>query len=531
MTLRRSAVYDQLENLLADRVLILDGAMGSMIQRYKLTEAEVRGERFADHDPQKHLKNFSDLLCLTHPDKITDIHRQYLEAGADIVETNTFGASFVGMEEFALPRELVREINRAAVECARRATEEFTRRNPDKPRFVAGSIGPTAKQMAISTKVDDPSYRNIEFDQMVDSYYEQVEALIDAGVDLLLPETVIDTLNLKACLFAIEKCFAAKGFRIPVIASGTFSEAGVTFVSAQNVEAFWNSISHVPLLAVGMNCALGPETMRPHIEELSKVAGTRISCYPNAGLPNEMGQYDLTPARMAEMVGEFVENGWINILGGCCGTTPAHIGAMAERVRSMRPHQVRQPEPWLRLSGTQPFTLRPDSNFTMIGERTNVTGSKAFARVIREGKFEEAVEVARQQVLGGATIIDVNMDDALLDGEAAMTKFLRLIAGDAEVSKVPVMIDSSKWSVIEAGLRAIQGKGPGATLRGRLRCDGVRRAGASGRNRRQGADLQTGLRPSHAEDRFSAGRHHLRSEHPHRRDGYGGAQQLCGELH
>jgi 5-methyltetrahydrofolate--homocysteine methyltransferase len=459
MTLRRSAVYDQLENLLADRVLILDGAMGSMIQRYKLTEAEVRGERFADHDPQKHLKNFSDLLCLTHPDKITDIHRQYLEAGADIVETNTFGASFVGMEEFALPRELVREINRAAVECARRATEEFTRRNPDKPRFVAGSIGPTAKQMAISTKVDDPSYRNIEFDQMVDSYYEQVEALSDAGVDLLWPETVIDTLNLKACLFAIEKCFAAKGFRIPVIASGTFSEAGVTFVSAQNVEAFWNSISHVPLLAVGMNCALGPETMRPHIEELSKVAGTRISCYPNAGLPNEMGQYDLTPARMAEMVGEFVENGWINILGGCCGTTPAHIGAMAERVRSMRPHQVRQPEPWLRLSGTQPFTLRPDSNFTMIGERTNVTGSKAFARVIREGKFEEAVEVARQQVLGGATIIDVNMDDALLDGEAAMTKFLRLIAGDAEVSKVPVMIDSSKWSVIEAGLRAIQGKG------------------------------------------------------------------------
>ena len=457
MTLRRSAVYDQLENLLSERVLILDGAMGSMIQRYKLTEDEVRGDRFADHDRQKHLKNFSDLLCLTHPDKISDIHRQYLEAGADIVETNTFGASFVGMEDFALPRELVREINLAAVKCARQATEALSTK--DRPRFVAGSIGPTAKQMAISTKVDDPSFRNAEFDQMVDSYYEQVDALVDGGVDLLLPETVIDTLNLKACLFAIEKCFAAKGFRIPVIASGTFSEAGVTFVSAQNVEAFWNSISHVPLLAVGMNCALGPETMRPHIEELAKVAGTRISCYPNAGLPNEMGQYDLTPARMADLVGEFVESGWINILGGCCGTTPPHIGAMAERVRTMKPHTVRQPERWLRLAGTQAFTQRPDSNFTMVGERTNVTGSKAFARLIRDGKFEEAVDVARQQVLGGATVIDINMDDALLDGEAAMTKFLRLIAGDGEVSKVPVMIDSSKWSVIEAGLRASQGKG------------------------------------------------------------------------
>ncbi|QDU30542.1 Methionine synthase [Anatilimnocola aggregata] len=456
MSLRRAPSYDLLENLLADRVLILDGAMGSMIQRYKLTEEEVRGERFAEHDPAKHLKNFSDLLCLTHPDKITAIHRQYLDAGADIIETNTFGASFVGMEEFVLPRELVREINFAAVKCARAAADAFSTK--DKPRFVAGSIGPTAKQMSISTKVDDPSYRNAEFDQMVDSYLEQIEALVDAGVDLLLPETVIDTLNLKACLFAAEKCFAKRGFRVPVIASGTFSDAGVTFVSAQNVEAFWNSVSHVPLLAVGMNCALGPQTMRPHIEELSKVAGTRISCYPNAGLPNEMGQYDLDPPQMAALVGEFVESGWINILGGCCGTTPPHIGAMAERVRRMKPHQPPTPEPWLRLAGTQAFTQRPDTNFTMVGERTNVTGSKAFAKLIRDSKFEEAVDVARQQVLGGATVIDVNMDDALLDGEAAMTKFLRLIAGDGEVSKVPVMIDSSKWTVIEAGLRATQGK-------------------------------------------------------------------------
>ena len=457
MSLRRTPVYDQLENLLAGRVLILDGAMGSLIQRYKLTEEQVRGERFAEHDKAKHLKNFSDLLCLTHPEKITAIHKQYLEAGADIIETNTFGASLVGMDDFALPAELVREINLAAVKCARAAAEAFSTK--EKPRFVAGSIGPTAKQMAISTKVDDPAFRNAEFDQMVDSYFDQVEALVDGGVDLLLPETVIDTLNLKACLFAIEKVFAKKGFRVPVIASGTFSEAGVTFVSAQNVEAFWNSISHVPLLAVGMNCALGPQTMRPHIEELSKVAGTHISCYPNAGLPNEMGQYDLDPPQMAQLVGEFVENGWINILGGCCGTTPPHIGAMAERVRNLKPHRVPRPESWLRLSGTQAFTQRPDSNFTMVGERTNVTGSKAFARLIRDGKFEEAVDVARQQVLGGATVIDINMDDALLDGEAAMTKFLRLIAGDGEVSKVPVMIDSSKWSVIEAGLRATQGKG------------------------------------------------------------------------
>ncbi|WP_425614969.1 methionine synthase [Anatilimnocola sp. NA78] len=457
MTIRRAPTYDQLENLLADRVLILDGAMGSMIQRYKLTEEQVRGDRFATHT--KDLVRFSDILCLTHPEKITSIHRQYLEAGADIVETNSFGASVVGMEEFDLPSNLVQEINFAAVKCARQAVDEWNQKTPHKPRFVAGSIGPTTKQMTISTNVDDPAYRNVEFDQLVDSYYGQIEALIDAGADLLLPETVIDTLNLKSCLFAIEKCFAAKGIRLPVIVSGTFSAAGVTFVSSQNVEAFWNSVSHVPLLAVGMNCALGPETMRPHIEEMAKVAGTRISCYPNAGLPNEMGQYDLDPPQMAALTGEFVENGWINILGGCCGTTPAHIGAMAERVRKMKPHQVPHKENWLRLAGKEAFTQRPESNFTMIGERTNVTGSKAFARLIRDGKFEEAVDVARQQVTGGATIIDINMDDALLDGEAAMTRFLRLIDGDEEVSRVPIMVDSSKWSILEAGLKCLQGKG------------------------------------------------------------------------
>jgi 5-methyltetrahydrofolate--homocysteine methyltransferase len=453
----RTAAYDQLESLLNERILVLDGAMGTMIQALRLSETDIRGERFSSH--HKDLGRFSDILCLTRPADITEIHRKYLAAGADIVETNTFGASFVGMEEFQLPRELVREINMAAVRCARAAADEFNERTPNKPRFVAGSIGPTAKQMAISTRVDDPAWRGVSFDEMVDSYREQVAALVEAGSDLLIIETVIDTLNLKACLFAIEQYFETTGRRLPVIASGTFDRGGVTFVSGQSVEAFWNAVSHIPLLAIGMNCALGPELMRPHIEELSKVASQPISCYPNAGLPNEMGQYDLGPAAMAQMLGEWADNGWLNIIGGCCGTTPDHIAAIAERVRRDKPHKAAPQPEWLRLSGTLPFTQRPDSNFVMIGERTNVTGSKAFARLIRDGKFEEAVEVARQQVAGGAAIIDINMDDALLDGEAAMTRFLRLIAGDDTVSKVPVMIDSSKWSVIEAGLKCLQGKG------------------------------------------------------------------------
>src|SRR5439155_20865124 len=308
----RTNCYDQLELLLADRILVLDGAMGTMIQALHLSEADIRGELF--HNYHKDLGRFSDILCLTRSADITEIHRKYLAAGADIIETNTFGASFIGMEEFQLPRELVREINTAAVRCARRAADEFNERTPNKPRFVAGSLGPTAKQMAISTRVDDTAVRGVTFDGMVDCYFEQVAALVEAGVDLLLPETVIDTLNLKACLFAIEKYFQETGRRLPVIASGTFDRGGVTFVSGQSVEAFWDAIAHVPLLAVGMNCALGPELMRPHIEELSQVATTHTSCYPNAGLPNEMGQYDLGPAAMAAMLGEWADNGWINII-------------------------------------------------------------------------------------------------------------------------------------------------------------------------------------------------------------------------
>ncbi len=447
---------DLLDSLLAERILLLDGAMGTQIQGLALDERGVRGERFAGH--HKDLKNFADILSLTRPQEVTEIHRRYLAAGADIVETNTFGASPIGMEEFALPHELVREINAAAVACARQACDDVNERTPNQPRFVAGSIGPTTKQTAISTNVEDASYRGVTFDQMAESYYQQVAALVEADVDILLPETVIDTLNLKACLFAIARCFEEHNVRVPVMISGTFDKGGATFVSGQEIEAFWNSIAHFPMLSVGMNCALGPELMRPHLETLQNVSSRWISCHPNAGLPNEMGQYDLGPTAMAKMLGEFADRGWVNIIGGCCGTTPDHTRAMAEVIRDVKPHKPLTPPPYLRLSGTRPLALRPDSNFLMIGERTNVTGSRKFARLIKEEKYEEAVEIARSQVEGGANIIDVNMDEALLDGEAIMTKYLRLIAGENDVAAVPVMVDSSKWSVLEAGLKSLQGK-------------------------------------------------------------------------
>lgn len=454
--LRNSNKPDQLQQLLQERILILDGAMGTMVQKLGLDEAGMRQERFADH--HKDLKNFTDVLCLTHPASVTEIHRQYLAAGADIIETNSFGASSVGMEEFALPLELVHEINFAAVQCARLAADEFTEKNPDKPRFVAGSIGPTARQMSISTNVEDPASRNTNYMTMVDSYYGQVAALVEAGADLLLAETVIDTLNLKACLFAMSKYFEDSGKRIPVMISGTFDQGGRTFVSGQSVEAFWYALSHFPMLSIGMNCALGPQVMRGHIAELAKVAEVPISCYPNAGLPNDMGQFDLGPREMAQLVGEFAANGWLNILGGCCGTTPDHIRAMSEEVAKHKPHAPPELPIYTRLSGQQAFVIRPEASFTMIGERTNVTGSRAFARLIRNNLFEEAVEVARQQVTGGAGVIDINMDDALLDGPEAMTRFLRLIAGESDIASVPVMIDSSKWEVLEAGLQNTQGK-------------------------------------------------------------------------
>lgn len=455
-TVSQTDVGNYLSELLSDRILLLDGAMGTMVQALKLSDRAIRGRRFADHAAD--VSNFVDILCLTQPETVTEIHRQYLEAGADIIETNTFGSSLLGIQEFQLPETLVREINLASVQCARKAVDEFNQRTPQKPRFIAGSIGPTTRQTAISTNVDDAASRSTNFQEMMDSYYDQVAALMEGGVDILLPETAIDTLNLKACLFAIQKYFDEFNTQVPVMVSATFNQAGVTFVSSQTVEAFWNSISHFPVLSVGMNCALGPNLMRPTLEELSHVAPTYVSCHPNAGLPNEMGHYDLSPADMAATLSEFANNGWINVVGGCCGTTPDHIRAIADALQNTSPRQRAVVEPLTRLSGRESLTLRADSNFLMVGERTNVTGSRKFARLIRNGNFEEALEVARQQVEGGATVIDINMDDALLDAEASMTRYLNLLAGETDISHVPVMIDSSKWSVIEAGLHCVQGK-------------------------------------------------------------------------
>jgi 5-methyltetrahydrofolate--homocysteine methyltransferase len=444
-----------LEGLLARRILVLDGAMGTMIQSYGLDEISFRGARFAEHP--RPLKGFNDLLCLTQPDVIEEIHRRYLEAGADIVETNTFNANAISAADYAMELE-VRAINRAAAEIARRAARAASERTPERPRFVAGSLGPTNRTASLSPDVNDPARRAVTFDQLVDTYYEQASALVEGGVDLLLPETTFDTLNLKAALFAIERYFEEHGVRVPVIASLTLTDASGRTLSGQTLEAAWISIAPYDLLGVGLNCALGAEQMRPHVEELARISPLYIACYPNAGLPNELGGYDQTPDRMAAMLGEFAEAGWVNIGGGCCGTTPEHIRAIADAVAPHPPHRRSAPCPHTQFSGLEPLTLRPDSNFIVIGERTNVTGSRRFARLIRAGDYEGALEVARQQVDGGANILDVNMDEALLDSERAMTTFLNLIAAEPSIARLPIMIDSSRFSVLEAGLKCLQGK-------------------------------------------------------------------------
>ncbi len=452
--LQPPATRQLLEDLLAQRILILDGAMGTMVHRFEFTEADFRGVRFASHP--KDLKNFIDILSITQPDAIRGIHRQYLEAGADIIETNTFGATSVSMSDFVM-EDCVREVNLASCQLAREAVDEMNQRTPRRPRFVAGSIGPTNRQLSIAGNVNDPGFRAVTFDQMVETYYEQVAALVEGGVDILLAETAFDTLVLKACLFAIDKYFTDHDMRLPVMASFTIFDGGRT-LSAQTVEACWNSIAHADLLSVGINCALGPDKLRPYIEELSQITPVFVSCYPNAGLPNAFGGFDETPEMMARTLGEFAANGWLNIVGGCCGTTPAHIRAIAAAVADKPPRHRAHPEPLTRLSGLEPLVIRPESNFLMIGERTNITGSKRFSKLILAGKFEEAVAVAREQVEAGANVIDVNMDEGMLDGEAAMTRFLNLVAAEPEVCRVPIMVDSSKWSVIEAGLKCVQGK-------------------------------------------------------------------------
>jgi len=455
-TARESDVRRRIESLLEQQILLLDGGMGTMVQVLSLDEAAVRAARFADH--HKTLKNLVDILCLTQPDAVVDIHRQYLEAGADIIQTNTFGSSPIALGDFDLAH-LTREINLAAADCARRAVEQADATGPDRPRFIAGSIGPTGKTASLSPRVEDPGFRAVTFDDLVASYYEQVAALVEGGVDLLFPETTFDTLNLKACLFAIDKFFVENNVRLPVMASVTITDASGRTLSGQTIEAFWNSISQFDLVSVGVNCSLGPEGMRSYVEELSQIAPVYVSCHPNAGLPNEFGGYDQTPKQMTEAMREFVTNGWLNIIGGCCGTTPEHTRAFTEMVCGEPPRRLPTVERLTRLSGQEPLTIRRDSNFLMIGERTNVTGSRKFARLIREELYEEAIEVARHQVEGGASVIDVNMDADLLDGEAAMTRFLKLIAAEPDICKVPVMVDSSKWSVLEAGLKCLQGKG------------------------------------------------------------------------
>ncbi|MBX3411664.1 MAG: methionine synthase [Pirellulales bacterium] len=449
----RSETRHVLEQLLAERILVLDGAMGTKIQALKFTEADFRGSRFANHP--RDLRGCNDLLVLTQPEAITAIHRQYFEAGADIVETNTFNSTSISMADYGL-EPYIREINIAAAQCARRAADLLG--NGDRPRFVAGSIGPTNRTASMSRDVNDPGAREVTYDDLVESYYEQISALVEGGVDILMPETVFDTLNLKACLFAIDRYFADHDLTLPVMISVTITDASGRTLSGQTLEAFWTTIAHARPFSVGLNCALGPSMMRPYIEELSRIAPVYVSCHPNAGLPNEFGGYDETPEQMATTLGEFAANGWLNIVGGCCGTTPEHIKTIAEAV-AKRPPRVRpQIEPLTRLAGLEALVLRPDSNFTMIGERTNVTGSKRFARLILNGQFDEGLRVAREQVDGGANVVDVNMDEALLDGEAAMTRFLNLVAAEPDICRVPIMIDSSKWSVIEAGLKCVQGK-------------------------------------------------------------------------
>jgi 5-methyltetrahydrofolate--homocysteine methyltransferase len=444
-----------IQEMLAERILVLDGSMGALIMARKPTEADYRGSRFANHD--KLLQNCTDVLALTQPQMIEGIHREYLEAGADIIETLTFNANSLSLGHFNL-QDQVLEINRAAVEIARSAADAMTLKTPSKPRLVAGSMGPTGVSLNIAPPGDDPSSRAASYEQMVASYSEQVHALVTSGVDLLIAETSIDTLNMKACLFAIDEYFDTHGVRVPVMISVALDKFGRTLLTAQSVEAFWIAISHFKMLSVGINCAVGVDQMRPFVDELAHIAPVFTSCYPNAGLPDALGEFPDTPEYMAKALREFASNGWLNMVGGCCGTTPRHIRAIADAVADLPPRPLPSVPPWSSFSGDEALRIRPESNFIMIGERTNITGSRRFARLIKEGDFQTAIGVAREQVDGGANILDVNMDEGMIEGEAAMTRFLRLVAGEPAIAKIPIMIDSSKWSVIEAGLKCVQGK-------------------------------------------------------------------------
>ncbi|GAM72682.1 5-methyltetrahydrofolate-homocysteine methyltransferase [Vibrio sp. JCM 19236] len=446
---------DQLEAQLQQRILLIDGGMGTMIQNEKLEEPDYRGGRFADWHCD--LKGNNDLLVLTQPQLIKQIHSQYLEAGADILETNTFNATTIAMADYEM-EDLSEEINFAAAKLAREVADEWTSKTPEKPRYVAGVLGPTNRTCSISPDVNDPGFRNVTFDQLVEAYKESTHALIKGGSDLILIETIFDTLNAKACAFAVETVFDELGYSLPVMISGTITDASGRTLSGQTTEAFYNSLRHVQPISFGLNCALGPDELRPYVEEMSRISETFVSVHPNAGLPNAFGEYDLSPSDMAEHIKEWAESGFLNLVGGCCGTTPEHIRAMAEAVEGVTPRSLPELVTACRLSGLEPLTIEKETLFVNVGERTNVTGSARFKRLIKEELYEEALEVARQQVENGAQIIDINMDEGMLDAEACMVRFLNLCASEPEISKVPIMVDSSKWEVIEAGLKCIQGK-------------------------------------------------------------------------
>ncbi|HDY8145641.1 TPA: methionine synthase [Vibrio vulnificus] len=451
-----SQIRAQIEAQLKQRILLIDGGMGTMIQGYKLQEQDYRGERFADWHSD--LKGNNDLLVLTQPQLIKEIHHAYLEAGADILETNTFNATTIAMADYDM-ESLSEEINFAAARLAREAADEWTAQNPAKPRYVAGVLGPTNRTCSISPDVNDPGYRNVSFDELVEAYSESTRALIRGGSDLILIETIFDTLNAKACAFAVDSVFEELGFALPVMISGTITDASGRTLSGQTTEAFYNSLRHVRPISFGLNCALGPDELRPYVEELSRISETFVSTHPNAGLPNAFGEYDLSPEEMAEHVKEWAQSGFLNLIGGCCGTTPEHIRHMAMAVEGVSPRVLPEIPVACRLSGLEALTIAKDTLFVNVGERTNVTGSARFKRLIKEELYDEALDVAREQVENGAQIIDINMDEGMLDAEACMVRFLNLCASEPEISKVPIMVDSSKWEVIEAGLKCIQGKG------------------------------------------------------------------------
>lgn len=451
-----SSKVEQLRAQLNERILVLDGGMGTMIQSYRLNEADFRGERFADLPCD--LKGNNDLLVLSKPEVIAAIHNAYFEAGADIIETNTFNSTTIAMADYQM-ESLSAEINFAAAKLARACADEWTARTPEKPRYVAGVLGPTNRTASISPDVNDPAFRNITFDGLVAAYRESTKALVEGGADLILIETVFDTLNAKAAVFAVKTEFEALGVELPIMISGTITDASGRTLSGQTTEAFYNSLRHAEALTFGLNCALGPDELRQYVQELSRIAECYVTAHPNAGLPNAFGEYDLDADTMAKQIREWAQAGFLNIVGGCCGTTPQHIAAMSRAVEGLAPRKLPEIPVACRLSGLEPLNIGEDSLFVNVGERTNVTGSAKFKRLIKEEKYSEALDVARQQVENGAQIIDINMDEGMLDAEAAMVRFLNLIAGEPDIARVPIMIDSSKWDVIEKGLKCIQGKG------------------------------------------------------------------------